>query len=170
MQNRTSNRSKLKIAKGNVLPWLVIALLFVVFAWLGPSFARNFAHHNSDSGNGNDGSGASPKVETLGNAPAESLAWSPDGRYLATAYMMDISVRIWEVATGRTEKVLNSFKGSVNLVSWSPDGKYLATESSEWDNHFRVWDTLNWQELFGADPVPRTDKTITSVTSISWSP
>ncbi|HEX8230175.1 MAG TPA: hypothetical protein VF826_12805 [Chloroflexia bacterium] len=110
------------------------------------------------------------KLRTLGSDVADSIAWSPDGRYLAAGYQVNTSVRIWDVDKGQTIKVLEAFRGGVYLVSWSPDGKYLVTASSEPSNKLRIWDTANWQPVFITDPVPNTDKTSTSITSVSWSP
>ena len=58
------------------------------------------------------------RAETVG-----CLAWSPDGRRLATA---DRDVRIWVVATGECSPYLGGEMGRYECLAWSPDGRHLA--------------------------------------------
>jgi WD40 repeat protein len=157
---------KIGTLPGILVAWLLVTVLVALMAWLvfsvisSPGDILNFMRSG----------GAPGRIRVMGSEVAESLSWSPDGKYLAAAYMMGTSVRIWDVESGHTTQLLGTYKGSVNIVSWSPDGKYLATESSEQSNSFRIWDTSTWQEVMAIDPVPRTAMTLTSATSIAWSP
>ncbi|MFA7006771.1 MAG: WD40 repeat domain-containing protein, partial [Verrucomicrobiia bacterium] len=73
------------------------------------------------------------------------LAFSPDGRMLATADDSG-TVRLWSSATG--ELLPASIKGHtarVNTIAFSPDGKTLATCSH--DETAKLWDVNTGQEL-----------------------
>ncbi|MFM9812159.1 trypsin-like peptidase domain-containing protein, partial [Streptomyces scabiei] len=65
------------------------------------------------------------------------VAFSPDGRTLATA-SNDTTIRLWDVATGKTRTTLTGHIDKVWSVAFSPDGRTLATASS--DATIRLWD------------------------------
>jgi WD40 repeat protein len=69
-------------------------------------------------------------------APISDVAWSPDGRWIATA-SADGSTRIWEAETGRPRFRLSGHTADVFAVDWSPDSTRLVTGST--DGTARVW-------------------------------
>ncbi len=90
-----------------------------------------------------------------------SVAWSPDGKRLATA-SGDKTAKVWDAASGQEVLTLRGHGGSVRSVAWSPDGKRLATASG--DKTAKVWDAASGQELL-------TLKGHQSyVYSVAWSP
>jgi WD40 repeat protein len=61
------------------------------------------------------------------NMPVTSLAWSADGRFIASSSSQDNRIHIWDVAK---RKIAHEFKSSTSAVefhelSWSPDSKWL---------------------------------------------
>jgi WD40 repeat protein len=79
------------------------------------------------------------ELRTLGrDGMIQSLAFSPDGRRLASSNGGD--TRVWDVASGQE---LRTIEG--NGMAFSPDGRRLASATGE--NTVTVWDAESGQEL-----------------------
>ncbi|MEV4530813.1 trypsin-like peptidase domain-containing protein, partial [Streptosporangium sp. NPDC049304] len=68
-----------------------------------------------------------------------SVAFSPDGKHLATAGD-DKTVRIWDADTGGLIRTLTSDSHRVNSVAFSPNRKRLASSGSA--GTVQIWDTV----------------------------
>ncbi|MGH3824415.1 MAG: eIF2A-related protein [Pseudonocardiaceae bacterium] len=89
------------------------------------------------------------------------VAWSPDGRRLATV-SNDRTARIWDADTGSELIVLRGHENWVRGVAWAPNGRWLATGSD--DRTARIWDADSGRELVllhGHDD---------DVRQVAWSP
>ncbi|KPI25794.1 WD-40 repeat-containing protein [Actinobacteria bacterium OV320] len=89
------------------------------------------------------------------------IAWSPDGRLLATA-SRDGTARIYDARSGRTLLVLSCDDVMVECVAWSPDSARVATVGR--DRVVRIWDAVSGEPtrlLTGAGDLSR---------QVAWSP
>jgi WD40 repeat protein len=72
------------------------------------------------------------------------VAIRPDGKVLASAGN-DRSLRLWELATGKSLQILTAHQDRVYCVAFSPDGRFLASGAG--DGCIKIWDAATGKEL-----------------------
>jgi WD40 repeat protein len=101
-----------------------------------------------------------------------SLAWSPDGKSLASI-SDEATVRLWDASTGQEVRKFDVDLERLHSVAWSPDGKSLAI-GGLWDmddafDWIYVWDMGTGKKirtLRGPEPLGNW----VDVSSLAWSP
>ncbi len=73
-----------------------------------------------------------------------SLSFSPDGATLASG-SGDASVIIWDLATGKSKRTLDTKEVLPHVMAFSPDGSWLATTGAKGDVRLLIWETANYE-------------------------
>jgi RNA polymerase sigma factor (sigma-70 family) len=85
-------------------------------------------------------------VRLCHGGPVFTVAYSPDGKLLASGSGMDdCTLSVWEAATGREVHRLVGHTDRVFSLAFSPDGKTIA--SGSYDATVRFWDVATGREI-----------------------
>ncbi len=94
-------------------------------------------------------------------ASINALAWSPNGKFIASA-SDDTFVQVFEAATGVRQLIYRGHTEEVAAVAWSPDGHLLASAGQ--DQTVQVWPAAS-----GGAPLLVYKGHTDRVNSVSWS-
>ncbi|HZZ82425.1 MAG TPA: c-type cytochrome domain-containing protein [Gemmataceae bacterium] len=78
----------------------------------------------------------------------ESMAWSPDGKWLVSGSFQEVT--IWDALTGEQRHKITGFAHSVVAIAFSLDGKKLgvAGGAPTIDGEVKVFDVPTWKMIF----------------------
>ena len=79
-----------------------------------------------------------------------TIAWSHDGRRIASAGLPPENVLIWNVEDGYSHRVLSGAEWNIEAISWSPDDKLLAATGQ--GRPLCLWDVTSG-ELLSTEPI-----------------
>ncbi len=74
-----------------------------------------------------------------------SVAFSPNGRILASGASYGTKITLWDIRSGKEVKTLSGNLDGISSVAFSPDGKTLASGSD--NGTIKLWDIYSGKEL-----------------------
>lgn len=86
---------------------------------------------------------AQPRLLNGHRGPTTTIAFSPDGRLLASGstdeFVIDPDINLWDVARGEKVATLTGHTDGVGALAFHPSGEWLVSSSWELDETVRVW-------------------------------
>ncbi|HEY6219591.1 MAG TPA: hypothetical protein VIV65_06015 [Gemmatimonadaceae bacterium] len=99
-----------------------------------------------------------------------AVAWSPDGRLIATAHNANLSVTVWDAGSLKVVKELKQATKGFGLrnVAFSPDGRYLVAGLRT----ISVWTTNDWakQAELVAPHIDRARPQVGGIQALGFNP
>lgn len=72
--------------------------------------------------------------------PVSEVAWSPDGKEIATAFLAEPDIKIWEFPPGISKATISTDRLGVQNLMWSANGNFLAN-TYDGTQIVDIWDT-----------------------------
>ena len=111
------------------------------------------------------------------NYSVDTVAWSPDGKRIASGGFNSISLhngaQIWNATDGSHILNYTGYVYGAHVIAWSPDGKYIASGSEPDETIAQVWDATTGSPIFtyyGHTSVTVNGSFAAGVPAVAWSP
>lgn len=98
---------------------------------------------------------SAPFLQVNHGGTVRAVTFSPDGKMLASGGEEDadgeVTVKVWEIRTGRLTHTLEGFRGRVLCLAFAPNGTSLATGSEVAKGYMvlggelKLWDARKWK-------------------------
>ena len=138
------------------------AVGLVAFAWSPTGDQMALAFNNGDVLLMDIATKATHLLFATGqNGSTDVIAWSPDGKYIATGGMV-YDVDVWDSGTGQQVYTNAGYASRVTAIAWSPDSQRIAVADSSGPVH--VWDALT------GDHALVYAGNVSIITAVAWSP
>lgn len=92
---------------------------------------------------------ALPIPYTGHSSRVETLAWSPQGQYMASG-SHDGIVQVWKAAEKTTYRTYRKHRGCIRALAWSPDDRYIASASVR----VLIWEAFTCENVSAYPHVP----------------
>lgn len=129
-------------------PAIYVFLVLAAFATSGDYYISTSAAARADQ----------PKPELVTQtghlSSVDSIAISPDKKWIATAGFNDTSVKIWSAETGRELRAFLGHKETVKSVVVSRDGKFVVSGAG--DGMVKIWDVVTGVDVSKFGPIEGT--------------
>jgi WD40 repeat protein len=151
----------LRAIKGLRRYWPTLSLLTIVVA--SPGYCGVL--DTLERGGAGDGKIAKYQFTLHEDMFVTSVAWSPDGKYIASASGFNNEIHLWDV---EKRKIIASIRrdavgASAGELSWSPDGRYLPVCFAY--GRFHIYAAPNLTEVHSISPNGRSGCGVTAFSS-----